>query len=51
MMKLLLAATMALGLGMGAAFAATTSDHANWPTVIHNGPPSGSPSYAAGGAY
>lgn len=38
MKKLILAAMMALGLGMGVASAATTSSHPNWPTVIHNGP-------------
>lgn len=48
MTKLLLAAMMALGLGMGAALAQPALSHANWPTVIHNGPPASAPSYAAG---
>ena len=38
MKKMILAAMMALGLGMGVASAATTSNHSNWPTVTHNGP-------------
>lgn len=44
MKKLLLVGMMALGLGMGVASAATTSNHPDWPTVVHNGPPSPSPS-------
>jgi hypothetical protein len=51
MTKLLLAAMMALGLGMGAALAQPASSHPNWPTVIHNGPAASAPSYAAGNAY
>lgn len=45
MMKLLFVAMMALGLGMGVASAATTSDHSNWPTVVRNGPPAATSSY------
>ena len=43
MKKLLIAAMMALGLGvsMGSAFAATTS-HYNKPQVVHSGPDYGS---------
>jgi hypothetical protein len=44
MKKLLLAAMMALSMGMGVASAAT-ADHPNWPTVEHNGPPASTPGY------
>jgi hypothetical protein len=49
MKKLLLAATMALGLGisMGSAFAATGWSSSQHPQVIHNGPDYGAD---AGGA-
>jgi hypothetical protein len=47
MTKLVLAAMMALGIGMGVASAATSS-HPNWPNVVHNGPPASAPSFAAG---
>jgi hypothetical protein len=51
MTKVILVAMMALGLGMGAASAQTSSAHPNWPSVTHNGPPASGPSFAAGSNY
>jgi hypothetical protein len=51
MKNVILAAMMALGLGMGVASAATTSSHPNWPTVTRNGPPASAPSFGAGANY
>jgi hypothetical protein len=51
MTKVILAAMMALGLGMGVAAAAPNAAHPNWPSVTQYGPPTSGPSFAAGANY
>jgi hypothetical protein len=48
MKKLLLAALMALGLGMGSAYAAMAPSHSDRPQVIHWGPDYGNDAGDAG---